>query len=86
MVLVIIAREVVDSHVEHLVAQLTRLIAGGSIAASSRVADAEAPERALFDATTRVHSSTSAAPWSHPGLDNAFEGVLALLLHGFPAC
>jgi AcrR family transcriptional regulator len=76
------ARAVVDSHVEHLVAQLTRLIADGVERGEFEVADAEAAARAVFDATTRFHNPAFASQWSEPGLDDALEAVWTLTLRG----
>jgi AcrR family transcriptional regulator len=76
------ARAVVDSHVEHLVAQLTRLIADGVQRGEFEVADAEAAARAVFDATTRFHNPAFASQWSEPGLDDALEAVWTLTLRG----
>jgi AcrR family transcriptional regulator len=67
---VTLAREsgdVVRRHVDHLIAQLT------SITGDERTA------RALFDATARFHDPRHADEWSAPGVDEAFEGVWALL-------
>lgn len=76
------AREVVMAHVDHLVGQLTRIIADGLARRELAVADPAAAARAVFDATARFHNPAHAAEWADPGIDAAFEGVWALVLAG----
>jgi AcrR family transcriptional regulator len=59
--------DVVRRHVDHLVDELTRIVGDRQTA------------KALFDATARFHDPRHAAEWADPGLDEAFEGVWALL-------
>jgi AcrR family transcriptional regulator len=68
------AREVVSTHVDTLVAQLTRIISDGVT-------------RGAFEATNpaaaaRFHNPAHAAEWSGPGIDAAYERVRALVLRG----
>jgi hypothetical protein len=74
------SREVVRAHVEHLVAQLGRIIAEGVERGDFDVSDPAAAARALFDATSRFHNPAHASQWSDPGIDEAFEGVWRLEL------
>jgi AcrR family transcriptional regulator len=76
------ARAVVDSHVDHLVAQLTQLIADGVERGEFAVDDPEAAAHAVFDATTRFHNPAFAAQWSEPGVDDDLERVSDLVLRG----
>ncbi|RST15192.1 TetR/AcrR family transcriptional regulator [Streptomyces sp. WAC05374] len=78
---------VVARHVDHLVGQLARIIEDGH-----RQGEFAAPEadwtttaRAVFDATDRFHDPVHAADWTDPGIDAAFDAVVALLLRGLRA-
>jgi AcrR family transcriptional regulator len=59
--------DAVSNHVDHLIAQLTRIVGD------------EQTARALFDATARWHDPRHAKEWFEPGTDEAFEAVWALL-------
>jgi AcrR family transcriptional regulator len=82
MALVADAREVVDRHVDHLVAQIAQIIGDGVEQGEFSVDDPEAAARAIFDATARFHNPAFASQWSDPGLDDALESVWLLLLGG----
>jgi AcrR family transcriptional regulator len=75
-------RGVILAHVDHLVAQLTRIIADGVAQDEFTAADPAIAGRAVFDATSRFHKPAHAAEWSDPSIDAAFEGVLTLVLAG----
>lgn len=79
------SREVVRAHVEHLVGQLTRIIADGAASGELRVTDPAAAARAVFDATSRFHNPAHAAEWRDPAIDTSFEGVWSLLVAGLKA-
>lgn len=76
------AREVVGTHVDTLVAQLTRIISDGVTRGSFEATNPAAAARAVFDATSRFHNPAHAAEWSSPGIDAAYERVRALVLRG----
>jgi AcrR family transcriptional regulator len=76
------AREVVSTHVDTLVAQLTRIISDGVTRGAFEATNAAAAARAVFDATSRFHNPAHAAEWSGPGIDAAYERVRALVLRG----
>jgi AcrR family transcriptional regulator len=76
------AREVVDRHVDHLVGQIARILADGNESGEFVVDDPDRTARAIFDATSRFHNPAFASQWSEPGLDEALESVVALLLGG----
>jgi AcrR family transcriptional regulator len=76
------AREVVDRHVEHLVAQIAAILADGAQRGEFVVDDPNETARAIFDATSRFHNPAFASQWSDPGLDDALEAVWLLLLGG----
>jgi AcrR family transcriptional regulator len=59
--------DVVQRHVDHLIAQLTNIVGDPNTA------------RALFDATARFHDPRHAHEWAQPGTDEAFENLWALL-------
>jgi AcrR family transcriptional regulator len=82
MGLVTDARAVVEKHVDHLVGQLTAIIADGVERGELAVGDPEHAARAIFDATARFHNPAFAPEWSGPGIDEALERVIALLLGG----
>jgi AcrR family transcriptional regulator len=73
------AREVVKAHVDELVGQAARIIADGMKSGAFTVKDAGVAARSVFDATARFHNPAHAAEWSDPAIDEAFEGVWALL-------
>ena len=79
------ARDVVRAHVEHLVAQLSRIIGEGVARGEFDVADPAVSARAVFDATSRFHNPAHAPEWTDPGIDSAFEGVWALIVTGLGA-
>jgi AcrR family transcriptional regulator len=76
------SREVVKTHVAHLVGQLTQIIADGVARGEFAVTDPAAAGQAVFDATTRFHNPAHAPEWSDPALDAAFEGVWSLVMDG----
>jgi AcrR family transcriptional regulator len=76
------AREVVRTHVETLVRQLTRIVADGVVQGVFVAANPAVTGQALFDATARFHNPAHAYQWSDPGINAAFEGVWSLLLSG----
>ena len=75
-------REVVKDHVDHLVAQLERIIGDGVAAGVFRAEDPHAAAQALFDATARFHDPAHAQEWADPATDAAFERVYRLLHEG----
>jgi AcrR family transcriptional regulator len=79
------SREVVIAHVDELVRQLATIIADGMAAGDFAPGDPATAARAVFDATGRFHNPAHAAAWSEPGIDEAFEGVWALVLAGLRA-
>jgi AcrR family transcriptional regulator len=82
MALVAGAREVVDAHVDHLVAQIAAILADGVERGEFQLDDPDGAARAIFDATSRFHNPAFAAQWSDPGLDDALESVWTLVLGG----
>jgi AcrR family transcriptional regulator len=82
MALVTGAREVVDRHVDELVAQIARIVADGVEQGEFVVDDPHTAARAIFDATARFHNPAFASQWSEPGLDDALESIWSLLLGG----
>jgi AcrR family transcriptional regulator len=82
MALVSDARAVVDKHIDHLVGQLTAILADGVERGEFAVDDPEQAARAIFDATARFHNPAFAPEWSDSGLDDALEAVVGLLVGG----
>jgi AcrR family transcriptional regulator len=76
------AGEVVDAHVDHLAAQLARIIADGVAAGELRAVDPAVAGRAVLQATALFHHPAHADEWRQPGLDEQLEAVLDLLLEG----
>jgi AcrR family transcriptional regulator len=60
------AREVVSTHVDTLVAQLTRIISDGVTRGAFEATNPAVAARAVFDATSRFHNPAHAAEWSSP--------------------
>jgi AcrR family transcriptional regulator len=79
------SRAVVTAHVDELVAQLATIVADGMASGDFAPGDPQTAARAVFDATARFHNPAHAATWDEPGIDDAFEGVWALVLGGLRA-
>jgi AcrR family transcriptional regulator len=79
------SRAPITAHVDELVGQLATIIADGMAAGDFAAGDPETAARAVFDATARFHNPAHAASWDEPGIDDAFEGVYALVLGGLRA-
>jgi AcrR family transcriptional regulator len=79
------SRAVITAHVDELVAQLATIVADGMAAGDFAPGDPHVAARAVFDATSRFHNPAHAATWDEPGIDEAFEGVWALVLAGLRA-
>jgi AcrR family transcriptional regulator len=79
------SRAVITAHVDELVAQLATIVADGMAAGDFAAGDPKTAARAVFDATARFHNPAHAATWDEPGIDDAFEGVWALVLAGLKA-
>ncbi len=78
-------RDVVQEHVRHLVAQLTRIITDGVTQGALTTDDPAIAAQAVFYATAAFHNPAHAAEWADPGIDAAFAGVWSLILHGLEA-
>lgn len=79
------ARDVIDDHVEHLMAQLEFIVEAGVASGDFRPVDPRVTATAVLDATARFHHPAMAQHWSGAGEDAAFETVLALVLQGLLA-
>jgi AcrR family transcriptional regulator len=73
---------VTAAHVEALVAQLTRIVAGGVQRGEIVSEDPAATGRAIFYATSRFHDPASRAEWHDPDIDAQFDAVWSLLQRG----
>ena len=76
------ASEVVHAHVDHLAAQLARIVDDGVTAGDFTAADPAVAGLAVLQATAVFHHPAHADEWAQPGLDDALEAVLDLLLDG----
>lgn len=76
------AVELVREHVEHLLGQMTQIIADGIRAKEFRSGKPEAMAKALFIATSRFHHPAHSYEWSSPDIDEEFELVWELILTG----
>lgn len=76
------SREVVQAHIASLVEQITQIIADGVVCGEFTTTDVVASAWALFHATAFFQHPQHAPAWSKPGIDNAFESVWLLLMHG----
>lgn len=79
------AREVVAAHVEHLAAQLTRIIADGVSTGEFSATDPAAAGLAVLHATARFHHPLHAAEWSDPAVGSELLEVWRLLVQGLAA-
>jgi AcrR family transcriptional regulator len=76
------AGEVVDAHVDHLAAQLSRIVRDGVAAGDFAPVDPGRAGRAVLQATALFHHPAHADEWGDPRLDDQLEAVLDLLLDG----
>ena len=76
------SRAVVGAHVEHLAAQVARIVGDGVGAGVFAVADPEAAGWAVLQATALFHHPAHADEWGDPRLTERMEAVLDLLLDG----
>ena len=79
------SREVVAGHVDHLVAQLSTIVAAGVEAGDFAPVDPERAGRAVLQATALFHHPAHADEWQDPHLDEHLETVLDLVLQGLVA-
>ncbi|GHH87004.1 TetR family transcriptional regulator [Streptomyces sulfonofaciens] len=78
---------VVAAHLADLVGQLTVIVEAG-VARGEFTAvpgGAAATAEALFHATSRFHDPAHAPEWSRPGIGDAFEATVELLVRGLTA-
>jgi AcrR family transcriptional regulator len=76
------AGEVVAAHVDHLAAQLARIVRDGVTAGDLAQVDPERAGRAVLQATALFHHPRHADEWDDPRLDDQLEAVLDVLLDG----
>lgn len=76
------SREVVRAHVEHLAGQIAAIVADGVARGEFAACDTAATGRVIFYATARFHDPAYVREWGDPGLDAAFDHLLALILRG----
>ena len=79
------AREVVNAHVDTLLAQLARIISDGVAHGEFEATDPAGTARAVFDATSRFHNPAHAADWASTRTATAYQHVRALVLRGLEA-
>ncbi len=76
------ARDVVRTHIDHLVEQLALIIREGVAQGEFATDDPFVSARAVYTATTLFHDPAHAAVWSDPDIEAAFEAVWSLILFG----
>ncbi len=76
------AREVVAEHMDHLTAQVARIIREGVARGEFEAEDPAATGRAVLGATARFHHPAHASEWAHPDIDADFKEVWSLTLNG----
>ena len=76
------AGEVVEAHVDHLAAQVGRIVADGVASGELAAVDPEVAGRAVLQATALFHHPAHADEWGDPRLDDQLDAVLDLLLDG----
>ncbi|MEV5592401.1 TetR family transcriptional regulator [Streptomyces sp. NPDC052496] len=73
---------VVEQHVADLTGQLAAIILDGIEQGAFAPGDSAKLARAVFDATGRFHDPCYAAEWAQPGIEEAMEAVVELVLRG----
>ncbi|KOG65112.1 TetR family transcriptional regulator [Streptomyces griseoflavus] len=73
---------VVERHVADLTGQLAAIILDGIEQGAFAPGDSAVRARAVFDATGRFHDPCYAAEWTKPGIEEAMEAVVELVLRG----
>jgi len=76
------AQSVVAAHVDELVSLTSAIIRAGIEEGAFRKVDPATAAKSLLLATTRFHHPVHAAEWTDPGIDEAFDQVWKLLMHG----
>ncbi|MGD1876312.1 MAG: TetR family transcriptional regulator [Kiloniellaceae bacterium] len=79
------SREVVEAHVEELVAQIARIIASGVKRGEFAIDNPRRAAEALFHATTRYHNPLHKAEWRDPNIGRDFDALWSLLMAGLGA-
>lgn len=79
------AREVIRTHVEHLRAQVARIIADGVAQGEFAGIDPVVAGRAVCDATSHFHDPANVVQWKDADFNARFEGVWALIRAGLCA-
>lgn len=76
------ARDVVRTHIDYLVEQLTQIIRDGVAQGEFATDEPDRSARAVYMATTLFHDPAHAAVWSDPDIEATFDDVWSLLLVG----
>ncbi|HVJ44023.1 MAG TPA: TetR family transcriptional regulator [Dongiaceae bacterium] len=76
------ARDVVTAHVEHLIDQVSAIIADGITRGEFREGDPRQMARAVLMATAPFHHPAFAANWSQPDVGADFDAVWAMIRPG----
>ena len=74
--------EAVREHIDHLTAQIRRIVEDGVARGEMDSSDPAATSRAVLTATGRLHNPAHALEWAHPDIDTAFEEVWSLVEDG----
>ena len=80
--LTVASREVVAAHVDHLAAQVSRIVAEGVAAGELAAADPEVTGRAVLQATALFHHPAHAEEWTDPRIGQHLEAVLDVVVDG----
>lgn len=76
------SREVVNEHVETLLAQVEKIIRDGVATGQFRAENPRAAAEGMFYGASRFHDPAHAQEWGEPGSDQMFERVYGLLRAG----
>jgi AcrR family transcriptional regulator len=79
------ARDVVQAHINALVAQAAGIIAAGVAAGEFDTAEPAAAGRAILYATSRFHNPAHSGEWSDPTINDRLDDVWNLLMRGLEA-
>jgi AcrR family transcriptional regulator len=76
------AKSVAAAHIDELIQLAATIIRAGVKEGTFRNVDAVAAGRSVLVATSRFHHPVHAAEWLDPAIDEAYDDVWKLLMHG----
>jgi len=77
------AQSAVAAHVAELIELAAEIIRTGQVDGTIRAVDPEKTGRSLLLATSRFHHPVHAEEWNDPAVDQAYDDLWHVLMHGF---